>query len=198
MIRIETHRIAVSLLSVALTLFLVSCFDVRSPADPTTTSGFLTPTEPSIAITNLQTAYSGLNADNFIRCFNAEKFQFLPDPTIPGAVSLFTNWTLRKEERDVIINIKSKSTSTLANQLIFTNPQQNFITTDSIEYIAFYDLQVYTSDTSFDASRLKGKSRFIMVRNPNTNEWRINLWQDNRLATGERCWTELKQRFIVP
>lgn len=192
---------SMSLLSwvgILLATALTACFQERTPATPTRTSDFVSATEPSVLIQNLAAAYSGLNADNVIRCFNEDRFRFIPEPTVTGAVNLFATWTLRKEERDVLINLKNRTTSTTNNRLSFEGVQQNFITPDSLEYLARYNLKVFQSDTSFNGTDLAGKVRFVMVRNPSTNEWRINLWQDNALSTGQLCWTDLKARFIVP
>jgi hypothetical protein len=193
----KTSRLS-TLFIYVLAFSTLSCFSLREPALPSGSSGYITPTEPSVLLQNLNVAYTTLNADNFIRCFNEDKFKFTPEPTVPSAVSTFNNWALRKEERDVIINIRNKTTSSSLNRLTFTNPSENFITTDSLEYNAQYQLQLFNSDTAINSSNLQGRIRFIMVRNKNSNEWHINTWQDNRISTQFPCWTQLKQRFVAP
>jgi hypothetical protein len=187
-----------TLLILGWLLLASSCFNVREPAQPTSSSSYISPTEPSVLLQNLKEAYLTLNADNFIRCFNEDKFKFLPEPTVPSAFSTFSNWTLRKEERDVIINIRNRTTSSALNRLDFTDVQQNYLTPDSLEYNALYQLQLYNSDTIINSSNLIGRIRLIMVRNKASNEWRINTWQDNRTDSQFPCWTQLKQRFVAP
>jgi len=149
-------------------------------------------------LNNLITAYTSLNPDNFIRCFNEDKYKFLPEPSVPSSVSIFSNWTLRKEERDVIVNVRNRTSSASLNKLTFSSVQENYLTPDSLEYNALYNLQLYNSDTIINSSNLMGRIRLIMVRNKSSNEWKINYWQDNRTSSQFPCWTQLKQRFVAP
>jgi len=189
------HYITTSLLLIGL--LTVGCFNVREPVNPTTDSGFINPTEPDILVSNFTEAYLTLNAENLTRCFNEDRFRFIPEPEVIGSVNVFQNWTLRKEERDVIINIKNRTTQGNLNRLTFDNPRLNYLTTDSLEYTSDYNLQIFTTDTLFNSTELKGTARFIMVRNKVRNVWFINLWQDNKNGANP-CWTQLKQRFVAP
>jgi hypothetical protein len=189
------HYIKTSLL--LLSIVAISCFNVREPGQPTGESGFISPTAPEILINNFSDAYVQLNAENFTRCFNENRFQFIPEPEVIGSVNVFQNWTLRKEERDVIINIRNRTMQGNMNRLRFDNPRLNYLTPDSLECTTNYSLQLFTTDTLFSTTELQGTARFIMVRNTSRNEWFINLWQDNKIGTAQ-CWTQLKQRFVAP
>jgi len=176
-------------------LLLSSCFNVREPEPSNNQSGWISPTETDILIENLRSAVKQPNTSNYERCFNPEKFIFVPEPTVAGGPDgIFKNWTFA-DERAYFINLSNNIISTSLNSLEFTNTKIlntfNF-TIDSVEYTADYELTLYQTDT---LSTNKGNLRFILVRNDN-NEFYIYSWQDNKVNDTIPSWTDLKANFI--
>jgi len=182
----------------SIVALLSSCFNVREP-EPTNIqsnqSGWLSPTEPDILIENLSSAVTQPNTSNYERCFNSEKFIFVPEPTVADIhFGIFENWTF-SDESAYFINLSNNIIPAPLNSLVFTNPKiLNTVdfTIDSVEYTADYELTLYLTDT---LSANKGNLRFILVRNDN-NEFYIYSWQDNKVNDTIPSWTDLKANFI--
>lgn len=177
-------------------LWLLSgCFAVREPAAPNTSGEWNPPSEPQILIENLRKAFNGLNLINYERCFAKTGFSFVAEPTVAGnSIGVFARWTL-VEELEYVKNLRNRSNLSIANDLTLSNVRTNFLTGDSIEYNATYSIRLNHLDSTFGKYNFAGNLIFTMRRNDN-NEWIIRRWQDNQ--TSGPCWSEIKQRFIVP
>jgi hypothetical protein len=176
-------------------LGLTSCFNTREPALPSSTTSWISPNEPLILIENFQKATAELNLNNYERCLN-RYFIFSADPNVKGNnTGVFQRWTLL-EELEYMKNISKKTLQVSANRLQFSNVVTNFITADSVEYNASYELQLYHQDSTFANYTFKGRCILALKRN-SSNEWAISRWQDNKNTTSP-AWTELKQHFIAP
>lgn len=179
-----------------LTAILYSCFQLREPARPTVQTGWTSPTEPEILMTNFREAVAQLNIANYERSIVPEGFQFRPDPVISGQnPGVFARWTIQ-EELEYIKNIINQTQNTNNNSLQFTDTRQVFLSADSVEINTNYNLQILHADTSFSQFNFQGNAIFKLVRN-SRNEWVFSTWQDNK-TTQLPCWTELKRHFIAP
>jgi hypothetical protein len=178
-------------------LVLVSCFNERSPKKPGENTGWVSPTEPSILIENLQRAVTTLNLNNYRRCLLAEQFRFRADPSLQANnLGLFASWTWDNENQ--FFNNLSLFSQPVnpGNSLTFSNVRIINANPDSLEYTADYSLSVYHQDTRFQAVTFGGLASFQMKRN-RQNEWQIVSWQDNKTRENP-CWTELRQYFFAP
>lgn len=175
---------------------LNSCFEVREPSAPVAGGGtWVSPTEPSVLLDNFKAAITGLNVANYERCFIANRFRFIADPSVQGNnAAIFQRWTLL-EEREYVNNLRSKTLQTNQNSVNFTPRGTQTFSADSLEMVMDYSLRMVHQDTVLKSFDFSGSMRIIMVRN-RTNEWAIATWQDNREGI-KLCWTELKQRFVA-
>jgi hypothetical protein len=176
-----------------LAWIIAACFRVRQPEPPITQSDWNTPIEPAILIENFRKSVVTLNLNNYERCFASGVFRFLPDPTVArNNTGLFSRWTLQ-EELEYMKNIQAVSLQVNGNQFQLSNIRNNFITIDSVEYIADYNLTVFHQDTSYKNFSFNG-NMIVYLRRNLFNEWEIAQWQDQ--SNSEKpCWTELKEKF---
>jgi len=175
----------------------MGCFNERSPKKPEDNTDWLTPTEPSILIENLQKAISTLNLNNYRRCIATDNFRFKADPTITANnLGLFNSWTWDNETQ--YFNNLTRASVPLSsnNSLQFINTRFINISSDSMELTADYNLSIYHQDTSYQSVTFAGLLSFQMKRN-RLNEWQIASWQDNKTKSTP-CWTELRQHFFAP
>jgi hypothetical protein len=184
------------MLSVIGLVCLCACFQLREPAAPTALTSWTSPSEPDILLDNYKQAITTLNLVNYERCFKKDGFKFTPDPTVSGQnVGIFQRWTIQ-EELEYLKNLRNNGSNTGNNRLDFSNTKRIFLSVDSLEFNATYNLQLYHSDTSFNNYQFQGNLILTMVRN-RSNEWAIRTWQDNKNGNG-LCWTDLKQYFVSP
>ena len=173
------------------------CFNERSPKKPEDNTDWLTPTEPSILIENLQKAISTLNLNNYRRCIATDNFRFKADPTITANnLGLFNAWTWDNETQYFNNLTQAAKPVSSNNSLQFVNTRIINISSDSLELTADYNLSSYHQDTSFQSVTCAGLLSFQMKRN-RQNEWQIAGWQDNKTKSTP-CWTELRQHFFAP
>ncbi|SFC38321.1 hypothetical protein SAMN05421780_10551 [Flexibacter flexilis DSM 6793] len=175
---------------------LAACFNTREPAQPSSATSWISPTEQSILLDNFKKSVLELNLNNYERCLN-KYLIFSPDRNLSGNnTGVFQTWTT-VEELEYLKNLKARTVQTGANAFTFSNEQTNFLTADSLEYTANYNLFVYHQDSSYTATHFVGKCILSMHRN-SSSEWAISRWQDNRTDAQTPCWTDLKQHFISP
>lgn len=176
---------------------LVSCFNERSPKKPEENTGWISPTEPSILIENLQRAVATLNLNNYRRCLLPEQFRFRADPNLAANnLGLFASWSWDNENQFFNNLTLFSQPVNPGNSLAFSNVRIVNANPDSLEYTADYNLSIYHQDTRFQAVTFAGLASFQMKRN-RQNEWQIVSWQDNKTRENP-CWTELRQHFFAP
>jgi hypothetical protein len=176
---------------------LSGCFSTREPDKPQGPAEFVSPTSPEVLLDNVSKAMGSLNVVNFQRCFNANRYKFIPEPTIGGNnVGNFARWTFN-DESVVMNNLKNKSVKTPNNKLAFSQiTPPSYKAPDSVEYSVSYVLQLNHQDLSYSPTEFRGNSNFTIIQQKN-NEWVIVQWQDNKNSSFP-CWTDLKQHFIAP
>ena len=176
-----------------LGLLLSGCFNVREPEPPGTTSGWTTPTEAEILLTNFSTAVTTLNTSNYERCLAAGRLRFLPDPAVSNqSNSIFNNWSIT-EERDYFTSLADSTGQAAGHALEFSNKRQNFFNTDSVELSLDYVLTI-RHQARYPEHTFNGLMVLVLVRK--NNEWRINTWRDSR-NSDQPCWTDLKRYFFT-
>lgn len=179
-----------------ITTCLSACFNTRKPDLPNSTTSWISPNEPMILLSNFQKATAELNLNNYQRCFSPS-LQFIADRNATGNnTGVFQSWTII-EELEYIKNLNKKTIQTSANSLKFSGGITNFLTADSLEYTADYELELFHQDSTFNRFNFKGKAILALRRN-SSNEWAISRWQDNRRSNAEPCWTDVKLHFIAP
>ncbi len=184
----------------AVTGWLLSgCFNVRQPEPSTAAAEWLPATQAEILLDNFQRAIQQVNVATYERCFVGPSFQFLPDPDVAARTpGIFDQWRL-DQERAYFQRLAGRSSATAGNSLTLTYAPQSvsFITTDSQLIQASYRLRLFQQDTAFRASSFSGTARLTLVRRPGQNEWKIAAWQDTRLASTDRVWSEVKAYFFT-
>jgi hypothetical protein len=167
------------------------------PKQPEVNQEWISPTEPSILISNLVKAVTLLDVNNYKRCMAFEQFTFRADPSLmANNLGLFSRWTWDNENQFLNNFRVASQPVNSGNSLTFSNSRINNFNQDSLEYTADYALNIYHQDTAFKAVGFSGLLSFQMRRN-RQNEWQIVTWQDNKTNSGP-CWTELRQHFFAP
>lgn len=193
----QNNRLSHFFLCLLILAAMTSCFNERSPKKPEENTDWLTPTEPSILIENLQKAISTLNLNNYRRCIATENFRFKADPTLTANnLGLFNAWTWDNETQYFNNLTQASKPINPNNSFQLINTRIINISSDSLELTADYNLSIYHQDTSFQSVTFAGLLSFQMKRN-RQNEWQIAGWQDNKTKSTP-CWTELRQHFFAP
>lgn len=178
-------------------IFLSACFQVRSPEKPSDVTGWVSPTEVSILMENLQKSVSALNLNNYRRCLLAERFVFFADPDVAANnQGLFTGWNWDKENQFFNNLVVASQPLSTTNSLTLSSIRNNNLGADSVELTADYQMAIYHQDTSFKAVNFRGLLTLQLKRNAQ-NEWQIIQWRDNKTGN-TACLSELKQHFFAP
>lgn len=194
---LQKNRFSILCFYLMIMSVITSCFNERSPKKPEENTDWLSPTEPSILIENLQKAISTLNLNNYRRCIASENFRFKADPTLTANnLGLFNAWTWDNETQYFNNLTQASKPINANNSLQLINTRIINISSDSLELTADYNLSIYHQDTSFQSVTFAGLLSFQMKRN-RQNEWQIASWQDNKTKSTP-CWTELRQHFFAP
>jgi hypothetical protein len=178
-------------------VFLSGCFQGRSPELPADNTGWVSPTEVSILMENLQKSVSTLNLNNYRRCLLSEKYVFYADPDVAANnQGLFSGWNWDKENQFFNNLIVASQPLSSGNSFTLSAIRNNNLGADSVELTADYAMAVYHQDSSFKAVNFRGLLTLQLKRNAQ-NEWQILQWRDNKTGSGT-CLSELKQHFFAP
>jgi hypothetical protein len=199
---VPLHLCAIPLLSLMLALSLSSMpgcglFEPRDPEQPSQSSlNFQPPTEPSIVISNLQSAVEEKNAANYISCFSDESkgqlaFVFSPSPDAAGLYgAALANWTLN-DEQAYFQNLIARSSSGAFATLSLSSKGAT-VSADSVVYSYDYTL-VFEHNVSGFATTARGTLQFTL-RVSQSNFWAIQRWVDFKTTT-DLSWSHFKGKF---
>jgi len=172
-------------------------FEPRDPEDPSQSSlSFEPPTEPSIVISNLQSAIEQKNAANYINCFADETkghpaFVFTPSPEAAALyTAAFDNWTL-EHEQSYFLNLVARSNAQAFASLSLTS-KGSTVSADSVVYSYDYILVFEHSESGF-AKTARGTLQFTL-RVSQSNFWMIQRWMDFS-TTSDVSWSHFKGKF---
>ncbi|MCC6395574.1 MAG: hypothetical protein IT282_01035 [Bacteroidetes bacterium] len=184
---------------VLLTMHLPGCglFEPREPEEPSQSSlNFRPPTEPSIVISNLQSAIEQKNVANYIACFSdisrgAQPFAFIPSADAAAAYGgILLDWTLQEEQayfQNMIAQSAQQAFATVTLNLTSTT-----VTSDSVVSAYDYVLVFEHNDAGFPTTA-RGSLQFTLHEDA-SNFWAIQRWVDFKTTT-EISWSHFKGKF---
>ena len=158
-----------------------SCFTLR-PVEPPqqVSSDWVSPTDHEILLTNLRTAISQTNVQNYLRCFNRDSLVFNPVSSLYNTnESIWVNWSFQ-DEQTYLENALADLSVNSGQSLLLEEQGLQDVTADSLRYVGRYTLRVNHQDTSL-TTLFKGQLQLSIKRNA-FNEWEIHRWTDIQLA----------------
>ena len=182
-----------------LTMSFPGCglFEPREPEEPSQSSlNFRPPTEPSIVISNLQSAIEQKNVANYAACFSdvsrgAQPFAFIPSADAAAAFGgTLADWTLQEEEayfQNMVSRSAQQAFATVTLSLTSTT-----VTSDSVVSAYEYVLVFEHNDAGFP-TRARGSLQFTLHEDA-SNFWAIQRWVDFKTTT-EISWSHFKGKF---
>ncbi len=172
-------------------------FETRTPQEPSQSSlNYSPPTDPTIVISNLESAIDDKNVANYISCFSdaaktGRAFTFTPSAdAVAQYPSILNSWTYG-EEQAYFQNLVSRSPTTAFSSLVLTL-KSSVITSDSVVYNYDYTFTFDHTDPGFPKTA-RGNLQFTIVPD-NTNFWSICTWSDFK-TTSDITWSYFKGRF---
>ena len=175
-------------------LVLTSCLKTREVEPPVVgSSDWVSPTDYTILLGNMEQAVGDRNVQNYLRCFIQDSFRYVPStPSYTGNEILWDDWSLQ-DEQNWFNNVISDLGITSGNQVVFSEVDIQSFSSDSLRYIGDYDLVMNHRDTSLTV-RFKGQLEFLMKVNE-FNEWEISRWIDYETAIDSSV-SRLKLNYV--
>ncbi|MEM7039697.1 MAG: hypothetical protein AAF570_22175, partial [Bacteroidota bacterium] len=124
-----------------LAVALTACFETREVEPPSTASSdWVSPTDYTILLNNLERAVSQQNVQNYLRCFVQDSVVFFPaTPTYTGNEIIWDNWAWQ-DEQNWFNNVISNLGLTSGNTLTLAEVDLQSFSSDSVRYIGDYEL----------------------------------------------------------
>ena len=191
---IPSTMISLLLCLVFISLTGQGCFKIRQVEPPSSSSSdWISPTDYQILLSNLQTAISQRNTQNYLRCFNQDSLFFSPAAELLNDnETIWQNWSIQ-DEQAYLENLIADLASPSGNSLSMTETDIQDVSSDSLKYVGDYSLHINHNDTSL--TRLfKGQIQLVIKLN-SFNEWEIHRWTDIELYP-DSSWSQLKLRYI--
>ena len=178
----------------SLAVILTSCFRTREVEPPAqVSSDWISPTDYNILISNLERAILQKNVQNYLRCFKADEFRFIPStPSYSGNELIWNSWSLQ-DEQTWLTNVFGNLGLVSGNQLAVNQVDLQSFSSDSLRYIGQYDLRMNHTDTSLTV-RFVGQLEFLCKVNT-YNEWEIARWTDYETGA-DSSWSKLKLSYV--
>ncbi|MEZ4827113.1 MAG: hypothetical protein R3C61_12680 [Bacteroidia bacterium] len=171
-----------------------ACFKIRPVEPPSSTaSDWVSPTDYLILLSNLKTAISQRNTQNYLRCFNADSLYFFPAASLVNDnESIWKGWTVQ-DEQSYFDNFVADLSSPSGNSLNLVQTDLQDVTSDSLKYVGDYTLHINHKDSNL--SRLfKGQIQLVIKIN-DFNEWEIHRWTDIEIYR-DSSWSQLKLSYV--
>ncbi|MEM9935892.1 MAG: hypothetical protein AAF824_19865 [Bacteroidota bacterium] len=191
----DYHSYKGSLLVVGISLlFFLGCFETRQVETPSSTaSDWISPTDYQILLSNLSTAITQRNTQNYIRCFERDQLRFTPAAALLNAnPSIWSNWSI-EDEQTYINNLFANLTGVNGGLLTLTEVDLQDVSADSLRYVGNYIYQVRHADTTI-TNEFRGQLSYVIKRNE-FNEWAIHRWEDIETVP-DSSWSLLKLTYI--
>ena len=192
-----TRRLAV-VLGMTVCVGLISCdlFKTRTPAGPSKESSTrIPPTEPSLVLQNMVSAFHDGNSENYIASFSDASFDFEATSNANKNFSdTFDSWNKSLEQK-YFLKIMSELGKNSSVDLIFDSYTPTYYPgSDSSQIQTTYHLTVPLN--SGTAKKFRGQALFIL-RVDQSNYWYyISRWQDiDYYGTTDSTWSDLKGSF---
>lgn len=177
-----------------LATVLGGCLKTREVEPPDQSSSeWVSPTDHNILLANLSRAMDQQNVQNYLRCFRADAFRFLPSTqTYTGNELLWNSWSWQ-DEQSWLENLKPNLGLTSGNRLQLQQVDLQSFSSDSVRYIGEYDMVMNHTDTALTV-RFVGQLEFLCKVNA-FNEWEITRWTDYE-THADSSWSRLKLNYV--
>jgi len=171
-----------------------ACFRTRTIEPPNTGgSAWITPSDYTILLTNLQAAIGNHDVQNYLRCFNQEQLDFQPAASLLNNNEVvWQNWSWQ-DEQAYFNNMATQLSSLSGNSLSLTEIDLQDVSADSLRYVGNYSLQIFHTDSTL-STLFKGQIQLTVKLNE-FNEWEIHRWQDIETSL-DSSWSLLKLTYI--
>ncbi|MEM0996600.1 MAG: hypothetical protein AAGN35_05960 [Bacteroidota bacterium] len=182
------------LLLVIGTLGLGACLNTRDVEPPVqANSDWISPTDYTILLDNLQRSVGQRNVQNYLRCFQQDAFVFqAATPVFTGNEIIWGDWSWQ-DEQAWFNNVRQNLGLTSGNTLLLNEVDLQSFSSDSLRYIGEYDLTMNHTDTSLTV-RFVGQLEFLCKVN-SFNEWEISRWIDYETRI-DSSWSRLKLSYV--
>ena len=173
-------------------------FDTRSvepPIDPR--SNYEPPTSPDKVLTNLQSAVSEKNLNNYLKClvdtvFSTKKYIYTADILSQIQYPIFRYWNYTNE-KNYFTNLLSLTNSQSTSILFWASGSTPTIYGDSAVFDSDYLLRIDHQKTNVPKT-LTGNVRLVMSLD-SRNLWSIHRWIDNKSLDSDTTWSVLRANF---
>lgn len=174
--------------------FATGCLRTRDVEPPDqSSSDWISPTDYTILLDNLERSIGQKNVQNYLRCFRQDAFRFVPSTAVyTGNELLWDGWSWQDEQAwysNVLENLGLSS----GNSLEFREVDLQSFSSDSLRYIGEYDLRINHTDTSLTV-HLRGQLEFLCKINT-YNEWEITRWVDYETRL-DSSWSRIKLNYV--
>jgi len=183
-------------LGIATCLSLISCdlFQTRTPEEPSQqSSNYIPPTDASIVLQNIVSAFQDRDAVNYAKSFSELSFSFEPATSARTRYGgELMSWDKTKEQQ-YFENVKNSLQQNSKVTLEFI-PMTSTNFPDSCEIGTSYRLSVPHTRTNV-AKYFSGQSQFTIIRDPQVGYWYIRRWVDVGVNPSDSTWSDLKGAF---
>ena len=176
---------------IALCLSLISCdlFKTRTPEEPSQeSSNYIPPTDPSLVLQNMTSAFQDGDAVNYAKSFSSTSFIFTPSTNAKNKYGIdWTSWTKTQEQQcfEKIINHFSNNSKVVLSFNIFTPTYST--TTSQVET----DYHLTLPQDAGVIKKFNGRVQFTLAQDQ-SGLWYINQWVDVAINVSDSTWSDLK------
>jgi hypothetical protein len=178
-------------IGIAFCLSLISCdlFKTRTPEEPSQQSStYVPPTDPSLVLQNMISAFQDGDAVNYAKSFSNTSFIFTPSASAKNKYGIdWTAWNKTQEQQcfEKILNHFSNNTRVVLAFESYTPTYNN--NTSQVETDYHLTLPI-------DAGVIKkfnGRVQYTLAQDQ-SGLWYINQWVDVGTNVSDSTWSDLK------
>jgi hypothetical protein len=184
------HR-SVLCLAVAVSISLMSCdlFKTRTPAEPSQqSSSYIPPTDPSLVLQNMISAFQDGNAVNYAKSFSSNSFVFMPSANARNKYGIdWTTWS-KAQEQQCFEKILNHFSSKSRVGLVF-EPYTPTYSNNTSQVETDYHLTL-PSDAGV-SKKFNGRVQYLLAQDQ-SGLWYINQWLDVGTTVTDSTWSDVK------
>lgn len=175
---------------IGLCIALISCdlFKTRTPAEPSQeSSNYIPPTDPSLVVQNMISAFQDGNTVNYTKSFSDGSFIFTPSASARSKYGIdWTSWETQEQQCfEKILNHFSSSTRVVLSFDAFTPTYNNAVSQVETNY--HLTLPAAAGSTKI----FNGKVQLTLAQDQ-SGLWYINQWVDVAITVSDSTWSDLK------
>jgi hypothetical protein len=185
-----THR-SIFVIGIVVCLSLMSCdlFKTRTPAEPSQqSSNYIPPTDPSIVLQNMTSAFQDGNAVNYTKSFSSNYFLFTPSASARNKYGIdWTTWSKAQEQQcfEKILNHFSTKSKVVLTFELFTPTYSN--NTSQVET----DYHLTLPSDAGVIKKFNGRVQYTLAQDQ-SGLWYINQWVDVGTTVSDSTWSDFK------